>query len=228
MKNLMIVAILALFQFQTYAQQSSSGMKKIIYVMDPHCGWCYGNGENITAIYDQFKSKYEFEILVGGMMLGTNAPRGGASLNQFIQEHVPPMSQRTGAIVSEKYYDLSKDSSYVFSSLEPSAAIVLIKEISPSNSFVFATAVQKAIFVEGKRFDKLDTYITILEKLNIDKEVFANRWMSKANIEKTELEFDKADKYAQSYPTMLIEENGSFKELASGYFEKQTMIDKLK
>ena len=42
----------------------------------PSCGWCYGN-ENITALQEEFKNEFDFELLVGGMWLGQNAPEGG-------------------------------------------------------------------------------------------------------------------------------------------------------
>lgn len=71
-KTLYYVAIaLIVGQLQSCAQtKSNTSMSekiKLTYVMDPQCGWCYGNSENITALQEVFKDDFDFELLVGGM-----------------------------------------------------------------------------------------------------------------------------------------------------------------
>lgn len=51
---------------------------KVTYVMDPQCGWCYGNSENITALQKEFEEEFDFELLVGGMWLGKNTHTSAA------------------------------------------------------------------------------------------------------------------------------------------------------
>ncbi len=196
--------------------------------MDPQCGWCYGNNENIESIYEIFNKDYQFEFLVGGMWLGENAPKGGDSLNQFIKANAPRMSEYTGAEVSEKFYELTKDESYAFSSLEPSAAIVLVKKLAPNFSFSFAKDVQKVMFIEGKRLDQLETYKPLLEKYTINISDFETAWMSEENLSETQAEFKKASAFANGFPTMILEnENEEYFLLANGYFQKEEMIKKL-
>jgi putative protein-disulfide isomerase len=40
---------------------------KLIYVMDPLCGWCYGNSRNTEMLHTGFGNEIEFEILPAGM-----------------------------------------------------------------------------------------------------------------------------------------------------------------
>ncbi|WP_260128811.1 hypothetical protein [Elizabethkingia anophelis] len=42
-------------------------MMKLIYIMDPLCGWCYGNSDNILELFEKYKNDIKFEILPGGM-----------------------------------------------------------------------------------------------------------------------------------------------------------------
>lgn len=200
---------------------------KISYVMDPQCGWCYGNSANISALQKEFKEDFNFELLVGGMWLGQNAPVGGDDLSQFLQSHAPRMAATTGAQVDSSYYELAKDNTYPFSSLEPSAAIQLIKEIAPDKVFPFAKKVQLALFVEGKRLDKKKTYFEILKVMSIDTAVFDSLWMGTDNISKTKAEFANASKLANGFPTLVFTTEGKTETLASGYFNKEIMIQKL-
>jgi putative protein-disulfide isomerase len=225
--SLMVISL----QAQTQTKENESKMKpKLIYIMDPHCGWCYGNSHNITELYTQYNGKVIFELLVGGMWTGNNAPQGGPELEQFINTHSPRMEASTGAFVSKDYYKLAKDSSYIFSSLEPAAAIVWVKELAPEETFMFAEAVQKASFAEGKRLDKTETYIPILDELRLDAHTFQQEWLSEANIRNTLEEIRIARLWASGFPTLLLQDKSGVRSLASGYFNLEEMtqtIDKI-
>lgn len=230
MNKLILYSIVALFlgQLQACAQtKNENKAMKITYVMDPQCGWCYGNSKNIAALQEEFEGKFDFELVVGGMWIGQNAPVGGDNLSQFLLNHAPRMATTTGAHVDSSYYELAKDTSYSFSSLEPSAAIQLIKEIAPDKVFSFAKNVQFALFVEGKRLDEKGTYIEILKTMSINVSAFDSLWMGADNISKTKAEFTNASNLANGFPTLVISQNGKTDILASGYFNKEIMIQKL-
>lgn len=192
--------------------------------MDAHCGWCYGNSQNITELHQLFSNTFEFEIMVGGMWLAQQALFGGPKLSSYIKTHAPTMSKTTGAIVSEKFYELAGNSNYQFSSLEPSAAIKLVKETAPQVSFSFAKKVQEAIFVTGLPLDVLSTYTPILKELNIDSSVFENKWLKDENLEQTYKEFALVKPLANGFPSLILEQNDSKYMLASGYFNLDQMI----
>lgn len=198
--------------------------------MDPLCGWCYGNGNNITEIYNQYKDKIDFELVVGGMWLYHNAPSGSLGLKQFVASHTPRMIELTGAKVNQKYFDLAGDSSYTFSSLEPCAAIVLVKQLNPEKTFLFAKEIQKMMFTEGKKLNELDNYLPILKELGIDASEFNNNWLSEDNISNAKKEFARASALANGFPTLTYQQNNQTTMLASGYFKKEriaTQIEEL-
>lgn len=195
--------------------------------MDPHCGWCYGNSQNITQLKASFSNQFEFEILVGGMWLGANAPFGGPRLASFIQSHAPKMSQTTGAEVSEKYYQLTSDTSYQFSSLEPCAAIYLVKQIASEKVFTFAKKVQEAQFIDGLPLHNISSYTSILEELDIDLAEFQSKWKTSENIKETQKEFEKARTLANGFPTLIYSKESKNYLLASGYFELDRMKQQL-
>jgi putative protein-disulfide isomerase len=59
-------------------------MMKLIYIMDPLCGWCYGNSDNVLELFEKYKNEIKFEILPGGMWVGENITRTIATNGQFL------------------------------------------------------------------------------------------------------------------------------------------------
>lgn len=218
--------LLFLFNISAWSQKHNN-MIEVKYVMDPYCGWCYGNSENISWLKEQLQERANIEIMVGGMWLGANAPVGGEELNHFIKTHSPRMEKVTGAVVGQGFYNLVNNPEYTFSSLEPSAAIVLVKQLAPEKSLQFAKEVQKAIFLNGNPLDKLESYIPVLKQLNIDEMQFSNMWMKPDNIKATEAEFDASGSLARSYPTLLVEVDGEIIPFVSGYFNKNEVLAKV-
>ncbi|MBL3658375.1 DsbA family protein [Fulvivirga sediminis] len=200
-------------------------MKKIIYIMDPYCGWCYGNGDGITEVQKQYEGQIDFELMVGGMWLGSNAPTGGPQLENFIKTHSPRMESTTGAYVSEQFYKLTADPSYTFSSLEPAAAIVWVKSNYPEKTFAFAKAVQKVMFAEGQRLDAVETYHPIVKEQGMDVDKFNEEWLSESNVETTSSEFQKAAPLASGFPTLLFQNEEGLHRLFSGYLSKEKTVE---
>lgn len=226
-KKIYLVLLLTVLFFNLQAVSQNNKKMKIIYIMDPQCGWCYGNSKNIIDLRENFKDKFEFELLLGGMWIGNDAPKGGNGLNQFIKAHAPRMEKTTGVEVGVKYYELTNDITYQFSSLEPCAAIQIIKENYPDRAFEFTSNVQKALFIDGDKLDNINVYLKILKQMKIDDKLFTDKWMKKENLEKANAEFVKASRLANGFPSLILDNNGSITELASGYFNYSSMENKL-
>ncbi len=206
--------------------------------MDPHCGWCFGNSANFSALYEtfnqvQYRDKLSIEIIAGGMWLGDSAPQGGDGLYQFIQTHGSRMEEATNTKLGEAFHQLTADSSYTFSSLEPSAALVLVNELAPEKTAQFCKLMLENIFITGARPDRLLSYQGILEQLEINFSEFSAQWMQAENVAKTQAQFMAAKSLASGYPTLLLQQLNSnavdYRNtvIATGYFNLQQVTDKL-
>lgn len=224
-KLLMVSSVILLTLFP---QDKNKMNTKLIYVMDPQCGWCYGNSKNITAIYNEFKDEMEFELLSGGMWVGKNAPQAGEQISSYIVPQIPRLTAYTGMEISNEFKTLISNSDYVLSSLEPSAAIVLFKKMAHEKAVYMSKEVQQALFVDAKPLDELETYLPILEKYNLDKEKFKAAWLEEDNLKETQQEFNRARSLANGFPTLILEVNGKQQVLASGYFELEAMRKRIK
>ncbi len=203
-------------------------MKKLIYVSDPQCGWCYGNGENILSIYKEFENEFQFEFLSGGMWVGENAPEGGEKTSNYIQSQAPRLMSFTGVDISDAYFEMIKDPNYSLSSLEPCSAIMAVKQMAPEAVFQFSKEIQLAQFKFGKNLNELESYSPILEKMELSVSKFQALWLSEENLELCMGEFDIANKIVNGFPTLLLQDGEELSVLASGYFNLEEMTNLLK
>ena len=226
MKNIKFILLFFLFAL-TFMGNAQTEKSNLIYVMDPQCSWCYSNSGNIEEIEKALDGKISIDLKVAGMWLDNEAPRGGATYFEDITQNFPRLLARTGADIGTAYYDLASDPTYTFSSLEPAAAIVLVRDMNPEKTLIFAKNIERALFLEGKRLDKLETYLEILNKLHIDSQAFRKNWMSADNLSKTRAEFESAKKLASTYPSLLLQQGKKRQIIGKGYFTKEEVVPKI-
>ncbi|WP_031427144.1 DsbA family protein [Flavimarina sp. Hel_I_48] len=226
MKHLKYI-VAALFFVLSFSGNAQTQEARLIYVMDPQCSWCYANTSNIEEIEKVLNGKMDVQLKAAGMWLGNEAPQGGVAFLSRISQHLPAMISRTGASVGTNYYDLASDASYTFSSLEPAAAIEQVGATNPDKKLLFAKMVEEALFKDGKRLDKLETYLGILKTLNIDVELFKKNWMSAENLANTRADFERAKKLVITFPTLVLQKGGKNEILGVGYFTKEEILPKI-
>lgn len=192
-------------------------MSKLIYVMDPICGWCYGNITTTQKLYEKYKDQFDFEILPGGMWTGINARRQSKQMAQYFKKHDPQVQQTTGTEFGKDYFDFIENESIVLDSEIPSRAIVTVKKLWNSQAIPFAIEVQKARYWHGKDLNQDETYLSICKKSGLNKDEFLNVFHSEIIKAETQNTFVLAQKYASSYPTLLIEKDGKLGILEQGY-----------
>ena len=191
---------------------------KLIYIMDPHCGWCFGNVRSISDVYDSIKDTFDFEILPGGMWSGKEAPRGGQAMKDFLLPNIIRLNHFANADIENAYIDLIQDSTYMLSSDWPSQAIITIKELYPDKVLKFTHALMNAQFQDGKRFDVERTYVDVLKSLDINPKKFINTWKMDEMKIKTEASYKKAKYVSTSFPSLVYQSEKGFKP--AGYQRK--------
>jgi putative protein-disulfide isomerase len=201
---------------------------KLIYIMDPLCGWCYGNAETIQRLHDAYKTEMPIEILPAGMWTGANARMQSKAMAAYIKKHDLHIQQQTGTPFGMEYFKFIEDENIVLDSEIPSRAIVTVQNISPENAIPFALAVQKARYYYGYDLNLTATYERICEALKMNTSLFLTAFYSTEIKEKTQQSFATAQRNASSYPTLLLENNGSTLMLEQGYANYEAIVEKIK
>ena len=202
-------------------------MSKLIYVMDPLCGWCYGNSTNTQKLYEKYKDQIDFKILPAGMWIGTNARKQSKQMAQFIKKHDPQVQQTTGTEFGKAYFEFIENENIILDSEVPSRAIVSVKKLWKSQSIPFVIEVQKARYWYGKDLNSDETYLSICDTLGLDKVDFLKTFHSETIKKETQETFASAQQYANSYPTLLAEKEHKIYILEQGYASFETITKQI-
>ena len=204
----------------------------IIYCYDAYCGWCYGFSKVMKQFYDEFKEKYEFEVLSGGMIF-EESPRHISAIANYIQGAYKGVEERTGIKFGEDFlwHIFNPDKSDWFpESTKPAIALCIFKEYLPGLSVQIASDIQYALNFEGRDLTDNEAYRHLLVKYHIPEEEFYNKLNSDEYREKAYYEFALVKQlHVTGFPTVLVQVSDSkFYLLAQGYTDYETIVERLK
>ncbi|WP_306350366.1 DsbA family protein [Flavobacterium sp. '19STA2R22 D10 B1'] len=200
---------------------------KLIYIMDPLCGWCYGNSTNTLKIFNEYKDKIDFEVLPGGMWIDENTRNQSKQMASYFQKHDLQIEELTGTKFGDAYFEFIQNDKIVLDSEIPSRAIIAVQELWKEKTIPFTVAIQKARYFSGKDLNLEETYIEIIKELNLDQDLFLKLFNSKEIKTKTRLTFVRAKNYAVSFPTLLLEANDDLYLIEQGYSTYETITSKI-
>lgn len=199
----------------------------IIYCYDAYCGWCYGFSNVIKRIAEEYKDKFQFEVLSGGMIL-PETPQPISLIAPYIQEASKAVEERTGVKFGEDFLfhiNRPEESDWFPNSEKPAIALCIFKEIYPERAIEFASDLQYALNFEGRDLTDDEAYRHLLEKYEIDPDEFYYKLKEPAYQEKANYEFQLVKQLkVDSFPQVLLQISDSkFYLLAKGYTEYETL-----
>lgn len=227
---ILVTLFVVLTSFSGLENINTMEKPKIIYVYDPMCGWCYGFSPVIKEIENEYKQKFNFEIISGGMVVGDReGPIGDFA--DYILSAYKRVESTTGIKFGEPYLDLLKKKDYFSSSVKPSIALSYIKEIKPEISISFAYDMQKRLYFDGKLLHENESYLPLLEKYQINKEDFFKAIESDFYKTKAFEDFNTSRKLdVRGFPSVILFKDGKYQFITSGYTSKKELskaLDKI-
>lgn len=203
----------------------------LIYCYDAYCGWCYGFSPVMKKIEENFKGKFDIEVLSGGMLTGENTisiERTGP----YIQGAYKRVEELTGI-------EFGKDflwhvfnpqlSDWVMNSEKPAIALCIFKEYYPGQQLSFASDLQYALNYEGRDLDDDEAYRHLLEKYNISTEDFYTKLRSEEYKQQAYYEFALCKQLqVTAFPVVLLQASDTkFHLLARGYTPYDELEERL-
>lgn len=198
-------------------------MKKIYYVMDVLCGWCYGISDEINGLYEEYKDKIEFEIIPGGMWTGNYTQKMNKNLAAYIIEHNGHIEKISGKRFGVGFNSLLQ-TEIVLDSMPGSKALTLAKTLDKNKVFSYLKEIQNAFFVEGRDIRDKNLYVELAEKVGYDKDLFNSKWDTVELEKETQNAFAKVRELGvRSFPTVILDIDGNLSLLNQGYATKENM-----
>src|SRR5687768_638304 len=105
----------------------------LIYCYDAYCGWCYGFSKVITRIEEEYRDRFDFEVLSGGMIL-PEKPQHFSGMAKFIQGAYKQVEELTGITFGQDFlwhvFNPTETDWYPSSEM-PAIALCIMKEYHP-------------------------------------------------------------------------------------------------
>lgn len=194
-------------------------LPKIIYIYDPLCGWCYGFSPVIRKIQEEYKSRMDFEIISGGMVVGDRVGPVGAFAD-YILKALPRLEELTGVTFGEPYLSQLRDKSLFLSSLKPCIALEVFKSFNEKDAIAFASSMQKAHYIDGKSLEEESVYIDLIKPFNIDSTEFLKRLNSDEFRMETSNQFKMIQEWGiTGFPAVILVKDNQFYLIAKGYVD---------
>ena len=203
----------------------------LIYCYDAYCGWCYGFSPVITRVEEEYKDRFEFEVLSGGMVL-PETPKHFGSTARYIQGAYERVEELTGIKFGEDFlwHVFNPDKTDWHPSSEmPAIALCILKEYQPDGAVQMASDLQYALNYEGRDLTDKEAYRHLLPKYTIPEEEFYTKLKSEEYKEKAYYEFALVKQLqVTGYPTVLLQvTEGKFYLLAQGYTSYETLKERI-
>lgn len=195
----------------------------LIYVGDPMCSWCYGIANELESLYTVLGDKLEYELVLGGLRPYNTETM--ADLGDFLKHHWEDVEKASGQTFS---YDILNHTDFVYDTEPPSRAVSIVRAAAPASALPFFKAIQKAFYVDNKNTNDVETYISILEKMDITIEDFEERFLSTEAKNNVKKDFKKAGLLGvKSFPTVILKTGDMITPIAVGFSTKDDMEERI-
>lgn len=193
----------------------------IYYCYDAYCGWCYGFSPVMKQIADDYKDKFFFEVLSGGMIPANN-PQPILTTAGYISKAYKTVEEMTGIKFGSDYLwhiNNPNESDWFPHSEKAAIALCIFKEQHPGQQVDFATDLQYSLHYEGRDLTDDEAYRHLLKKYGIDIDDFYTKLKSEEYKEKALYEFSLCKQLqVTGFPAVLLQvAETKFYLVARGY-----------
>lgn len=149
----------------------------LVYLMDPHCGWCFGYESTIRAFYERVlkHSSITFKVLTGGLFIPRIA--GSAEFANDKRSIAARVEQQFGVSFSPNYFDNVLAGSWI-DSTPGSRAIHTCELLDTSRTLQFAGRIVDAAFLDARNISVPEVVLEIAVEEGFDPVVFAETMAS--------------------------------------------------
>lgn len=141
--------------------------KRLVYVFDPLCGWCYGFSPVVRQLFEATRRRAAWDILCGGMVVGDRVGPIGR-ISDFLKQALPRVEGTTGVPFGEAFTTgVLEPGTLVLSSLEPSRALQAVKILARDRALTYAGLLQRALYDQGRDVTSLGVLGDLAEEARV-------------------------------------------------------------
>ncbi len=208
----------------TTAVKNTAKKDTITYVFDPLCGFCFAFEPEMKKLEAQYKDKFVFEIISGGMILGDQEGAIG-KVAPHIAHGYKGLEKMSDTRFGEAFLTkIMKVGTYKMSSEMPSIAVELFKSMKPEQAISFADDVQKMFYYDGISLNEAENYAPLATKYGLNAADFVAKLKSIEWKNKTYAQFAAAEKLGvSSFPTLIFKQGSKTQILNAGFMKYEKL-----
>ena len=188
--------------------------RRLLYVMDPMCSWCWGFAPVAQALAEQAAaSGVEMHLVVGGLRRDQIAV--DASARERYLGYWRRVQQATGQPFD---FEQGLAQGLVYDTEPACRAVVTARSLQPALAWPMAKAIEQAFYVQALDVTRANVLLDLAEQIGISRTKFAEGFDSEAMAQATAADFAWVqDLGIAGFPTLLAEGHGQVALLTNGY-----------
>lgn len=208
--------------------------KKLVYVYDALCPWCYAFTPVVEALSRHYEDRLDLDVLSGGMVRHDQVREiGGEQEAARLRESYRSIESLTGARFGEAFFQGVARQMRRLDSEPPAIGLAAFRMVAPERSELeFVGAVLRENFWEGGDPNSDAFYLRIAQKLGLDGEALLHAMRSAEARDGALYDFALARQLgADAFPRLYLQTAEDYLHLVSkgwsGFDQVQTIIDKI-
>ena len=203
-------------------------MKKVIYIFDAYCPWCYAFTPVVKRLYDNYGHSFAFEVLSGGMIVGDQIKTiGGTQDSENLRKSYQHIAERTGARFGEAFFQRIQDEETVMNSEIPATALAVFRELATGHPPIdFVHQMLSFLFLEGRNPNDTDFYKELAVRFELDPELFVINMEKESFQQQARYDFFLAKQLqATAFPRLYLQTSETYFHLiAKGFSDYERIV----
>ncbi len=189
--------------------------RRLLYVMDPMCSWCWGFADVAQALVQQAQaSGVALHLVMGGLRTGSGAALDPAT-RRYILEHWQTVATTTGQPFR---FDDALPEGFIYDTEPACRAVVAARHLEPEFALRLVGLIQHAFYVQGRDVTQAVVLTELAEQAGLPRIEFAEAFDSAERLAETQADFAWAQALGiAGFPTLLAERDGQLALLTNGY-----------
>jgi putative protein-disulfide isomerase len=191
-------------------------MKKIFYVGDPVCSWCYAFTDIFEEIKKEFSKDLSFSYIMGGLVFEREIVLDRA-LKKLLKKNWKEVELKTGKhIKASVNIEDAKEMPYIS---DPGCiGFQAVKQIDEELSYNFYKNMHKAFYEDLENIFEFETLLKIAVKTGVDEKYFSSKFNDPKTKELAVKDIEKAKLLGvRAFPSLVLQDDSGAKVLNQGF-----------
>ncbi|UFH50737.1 DsbA family protein [Pseudomonas sp. KNUC1026] len=189
-------------------------MRRLLYVMDPMCSWCWGFAPVAQALFEQAANAgVAVQLVMGGLRAG------GAGLDDTTRDYILQHWHAVQAATGQPFrFEGALAEGFVYDTEPACRAVVTVRALAEDLAWPMARRIQQAFYAEGQDVTHASVLVALAEEVGVPRIEFADAFDAQAQVDATAADVAWArDLGIAGFPTLLAQHGTPLALLTNGY-----------